>query len=153
MDDETKALIERQSAEIGRLRAALEPFARLDLQAHVPDDALIETVAHEAGDYRRARAALAGETADIQPAKIHDWVKVAKSAGEHGIRYRTNSALESFLFDIIPTILAGEVGSPFLAATAGAYAERARIVEWLTNFDPSFADAIERGDHWKEGGE
>lgn len=31
----------------------------------------------------------------------HDWwLAIAKSAGKHGIRYRTNSALEAFLADV-----------------------------------------------------
>jgi hypothetical protein len=29
-----------------------------------------------------------------------DWLKVAKSAGKHGIRYRTNAALVDFLNDV-----------------------------------------------------
>lgn len=39
-------------------------------------------------------------------AKPIDWLKVAKLAGEHGIRYRTNRALEQFL-----TALSTEAGS------------------------------------------
>ena len=32
--------------------------------------------------------------------KVKDWLAVAKAAGEHGVRYRTNRALEAFLTDI-----------------------------------------------------
>jgi hypothetical protein len=32
--------------------------------------------------------------------KVKDWLQVAKLAGEHGVRYRTNRALERFLSDI-----------------------------------------------------
>ncbi len=35
-------------------------------------------------------------------ARVTDWLGVAKSAGEHGIRYRTNAALERFLAEIAP---------------------------------------------------
>ena len=31
-----------------------------------------------------------------------DWKRVAKLAGEHGIRYRTNTALVAFLTDLFP---------------------------------------------------
>lgn len=31
-----------------------------------------------------------------------DWIAIAKAAGEHGIRYRTNSALIAFLKQIAP---------------------------------------------------
>ncbi|MDF2621801.1 MAG: hypothetical protein K0S00_4460 [Xanthobacteraceae bacterium] len=36
--------------------------------------------------------------------KVKDWLQVAKLAGEHGIRYRTNRALERFLSDILSAL-------------------------------------------------
>jgi hypothetical protein len=38
--------------------------------------------------------------ADGQMVKVEDWLAVAKAAGQHGVRYRTNRALEAFLSDI-----------------------------------------------------
>lgn len=38
--------------------------------------------------------------ADGQRVKAKDWLAVAKAAGQHGVRYRTNRALEAFLSDI-----------------------------------------------------
>lgn len=35
-----------------------------------------------------------------QGVKVKDWLAVAKAAGQHGIRYRTNRALEAFLSDV-----------------------------------------------------
>lgn len=37
----------------------------------------------------------------IKPTQA-DWIAIAKAAGEHGVRYRTNSALIAFLKQIIP---------------------------------------------------
>lgn len=40
-----------------------------------------------------------------------DWTQIAKAAGEHGVRYRTNSALLAFLAEIrTPAPASGEVG-------------------------------------------
>ena len=42
---------------------------------------------------------------DLKPAAAPlDWLKVAKLAGEHGIRYRTNRALEQFLAALSPSV-------------------------------------------------
>lgn len=35
------------------------------------------------------------------PVKVRDWREVAASAGRHGVRYRTNAALEAFLAEAL----------------------------------------------------
>lgn len=42
-------------------------------------------------EFARHRIAARNDALDL------DWVRVAKLAGEHGIRYRTNAALAAFL--------------------------------------------------------
>lgn len=37
---------------------------------------------------------------DGQRVKVRDWLAVARAAGQHGVRYRTNRALEAFLSEI-----------------------------------------------------
>lgn len=37
-------------------------------------------------------------------ARVSDWLAVAKAAGKHGVRYRTNRALEAFLSDIAASL-------------------------------------------------
>lgn len=60
----------------------------------------------EAELYRdAARAAITSYSA--KPAAL-DWLHVAKSAGEHGIRYRTNKALEMFLAVVYASSPAGD---------------------------------------------
>ncbi len=51
-----------------------------------------------------ALAAIATQPATSQEGEGKlDWRKIAKAAGEHGVRYRTNAALERFLSEIAAT--------------------------------------------------
>lgn len=44
----------------------------------------------------------AAPAATGNPVKITNWLRVAGLAGEHGVRYRTNAALEKFLTAVLP---------------------------------------------------
>jgi hypothetical protein len=45
---------------------------------------------------------------DGQRVKVRDWLAVARAAGQHGVRYRTNRALEAFLSEIRACLAAEE---------------------------------------------
>lgn len=62
----------------------------------------------------------------LSGARVKDWLGVAKAAGEHGIRYRTNRALERFLADISP-FLASQASQPYAEAVA-PYAAAIRMI-------------------------
>lgn len=46
------------------------------------------------------RSSTAPAAVDGQRVKVRDWLAVARAAGQHGVRYRTNRALEAFLSEI-----------------------------------------------------
>lgn len=46
---------------------------------------------------------MTNQTQTDRLAEVLDWVAVAKSAGENGIRYRTNASMVQFLTDIAAT--------------------------------------------------
>jgi hypothetical protein len=73
LDDRAADTLERQAAEIERLRGALEPFNRQHWigtgDGHLRDDDVID-ITLTVGEYRNARAALTGE--DAVPVKLHD---------------------------------------------------------------------------------
>lgn len=48
---------------------------------------------------------------DGQRVKVRDWLAVARAAGQHGVRYRTNRALEAFLSEIRACLAADKEGA------------------------------------------
>lgn len=71
-----------------------------------------------------------------------DWIKIAKAAGEHGVRYRTNSALLAFLEQIGETPPVQQPASDQVADRIGWLRHTAR--DMYGNYDGEH-------DHWAEG--
>ena len=66
-------------------------------------------------------------TAPAVDVKITDWLAVAKPAGDHGVRYRTNTAIEAFLTEIRPRLAlpaaptASDIAKQIKCITCGDY--------------------------------
>jgi hypothetical protein len=58
--------------------------------------------------------------------KVKDWLQVARLAGEHGIRYRTNRALERFLSDTLSALEPATATEQEGAASPGKWDHRYR---------------------------
>lgn len=58
--------------------------------------------------------------AGVEAVRVVDWLTVAKSAGTHGIRYRTNQALEAFLTEIAAALSSAPAPAEIVAIEDGA---------------------------------
>jgi hypothetical protein len=60
-----------------------------------------------------------------------DWRKIAKAAGKHGVRYRTNTALERFLSEIDATQTREAEGKTYAVDDQGRFCRHCGRASWL----------------------